>query len=338
MLRVARPRIALVVSTLTLTLTGLAGGKDCGALPSGKNPGPEELAAEMCKASAAHGVPTEVIKAIAWQESGAQQWKPDGSLVHNATDCGLGMMQLTGATAEQFDVPRLKSDWRYNLDAGVTVLTQKWDMAQRKGQVPADPEAKRVLENWYYPVAYYYGARDESYLVKIFAHLKNRPGRLQQLLGAPVEVTLASSAIPGFKFGDKFRAWPDGRFEDAQGKSHKAPTHPGTVGDPETLAQLDAGLARARKAVEKGQTRQARRFLDTVVQAGYDTPHKAEAEKLMGELVRAGEEKLAEAARLAVAGEKSAAQKLGRELVRDFEGHPLGEKAGLLLEDLKKKG
>lgn len=330
-------RSALLSLTLSLAVLAGARAKDCGPLPTGKNPSPEELSAEIARCSAIQGVPTEIIKAIAWQESGCQQWRPDGSFVHNTTDCGLGMMQLTGATAEQFDVERLKSDWRYNLEAGVTVLKQKWERAQRAGQVVADPEAKRVLENWYYAVAYYYGAKDEAYLTKIFAHLKNRPGRLAQILAQPVELTLPGTVIAGFKFGDKFRAWPDGRFEDAQGKAYKAPTHPGTIGDPATLARLDAGLARGKKAVEKGKTREAMRWLDTVVEAGYDTPHKAEAEQLMAELIKAGEEKLAEAARLAVAGEKSAATKLARELVRDYEGHPLADRGRLVLDDLKKR-
>ena len=322
---------------LSLSLGSLAEAKDCGPLPTGKNPSVEELSAEIARCSAAMGVPTEIIKAVAWQESGCQQWRPDGSFVHNKTDCGLGMMQLTGATAEQFDVERLKSDWRYNLEAGVTVLKQKWERAQRAGQAPSDPEAKRVLENWYYAVAYYYGAKDESYLTKIFAHLKNRPGRLAQLLAQGVEITLPSAAIPGFAFGDKFRAWPDQRFEDKQGQSHRAPTHGGTIGDPATLARLDAGLARGKKAVEKGKTREARRWLDTVLEAGFDTPQRAEAEELLAGLIKAGEEKLAEAARLAVAGEKSAANKLARELVRDFEGHELAERGRLVLEDLKKR-
>lgn len=325
------------IVALLLSLAALAPAKDCGELPTGQNPTVEELAAEIARQSASFGIPTEIIKGVAWQESGCQQWRPDGTLVYNTTDCGLGMMQLTGATAEQFDVPRLKKDWRYNLEAGVTVLEQKWKMAQRQGQVPADPEAKRVLENWYYPLAYYQGRRDESYLSKVFGHLKSRPGRLQQLLARSIDVTLASAAIPGFKWGDKFRAWPEDRFEDQAGKPIKAPTHLGTVGDPATLAALDAGLSKGKKAAEKGQTKQAVKHLGTVVNAGFDTHHKAEAEKLLKALVEGGEARLAEAERLAAGGEKEKASKLAREVQRDFETHPLAERAKQLLAAWKKQ-
>src|SRR5690606_18662566 len=40
---------------------------DCGRLPTGKNPSWQELDAEIARASSAHGVPTEIIKGIAWQ-------------------------------------------------------------------------------------------------------------------------------------------------------------------------------------------------------------------------------------------------------------------------------
>src|SRR5690606_25773969 len=95
------------IVALLLSLAALAPAKDCGELPTGQNPTVEELAAEIARQSANFGIPTEIIKGVAWQESGCQQWRPDGTLVYNTTDCGLGMMQLTGATAEQFDVPRL---------------------------------------------------------------------------------------------------------------------------------------------------------------------------------------------------------------------------------------
>ena len=100
-------RLALALLLLA-ALASSAGAKDCGRLPRGKNPSMKELDAEITKLSAEHNVPTEVIKAVAWQESGCQQWRANGTFVYNKKDCGLGMMQLTGATAKQFDVERLK--------------------------------------------------------------------------------------------------------------------------------------------------------------------------------------------------------------------------------------
>src|SRR5438132_1519901 len=145
----ARSRINIIIIVAgSIAVAGVASAKDCGRLPVGKNPAPEEIAKAIDQLSAKHGVPTEIVKGVAFQESGVQQWRPDGSFVHNVTDCGLGMMQLTGSTADQFDVEKLKDDWKYNLEAGIKVLTQKWAKAQAEGKLGADPAEKRILENW----------------------------------------------------------------------------------------------------------------------------------------------------------------------------------------------
>lgn len=328
-------RIPLLLAGLVLASP--AAGKDCGRLPKGKNPTPAELNEEIAKLSATTNVPSEIIKGVAWQESGCQQWRANGTFVYNKKDCGLGMMQLTGATARQFDIDRLKDDWKYNLACGIKVLTQKWARAQRRGQVPADPAARRVLENWYYPVAYYWGGKVESYLRKIFRHIERRPGRLAKLLGRSVKVTIASEVIPGFKFGDTFTALPKNRFKDKDGKIHKAPTHLGTIGDPKTMAALDTWLARGRKAASKGKVRLALKYLIRVTNANLDTSHKAEAKKLLEPLIAEAEARLKKAAELAKAGDSANALKLLRKVARDYKGHAVSKKAKQAVAQLKKK-
>lgn len=313
-------RLALA---LLLLLAPAAGAVDCGRLPTGQNPTWQELDAEIARASSAHGVPTEIIKGIAMQESGVQQWRPDGSFVHNVTDCGLGMMQLTGATARQFDVERLKDDWRYNLDCGVTVLRQKWDRAQREGKVDADPETRRVLENWYYAIAYYWGRSTEEYLRKIYGHIERRPGPLQQLLRRPVDITIPSEVIPGFTFGDRFKALPGNRLQDEDGRVIEAPTHLGTIGDAEQLAELDVLLTRARRAVEREQPKKAIGYLRRVIDADLDTEHRAQAEALLRDVNAQGERLLGEAQAQVEQGDGAAARRTLRRIVRDFEGLPV---------------
>jgi hypothetical protein len=325
-----------MIGLLLLALLSPAAAKDCGVLPKGENPSPAELDAEIARASAEHGVPTEIIKGVAWQESSCQQWRRDGSFVVNKTDCGFGLMQLTGATAEQFDVDRLKRDWRYNLDCGVRVLRQKWARAERKKLVPSDPAARRVLENWYYAVAFYWGGRSEEYLRKIFRHVEQRPGTLQALLRRPVEITIASEVIPGFSFGDAFQALPDNRLVDASGKTHRARTTLGTIGDAETLAALDGWLARGRKAAERGKTRTAVKYLARVLEVGLDTDHGAQAEQLLTPFLAEGEAALAQAEELHAAGQTRKASSLLKKLARDFKGHPLASRAEELREALKK--
>ena len=327
-------RSAALLFILTCALPAL--GKDCGRLPTGKNPTMPELAAEIARTSAKHNVPTEIIKAIAWRESGCQQWKPDGSFVYNKTDCGLGMFQLTGATARQFDVEKLKDDWKYNLECGVSVMVQKWKRAERKGQVPTSPESRRILENWYYPVAYYYGAKSESYLVKVYEHLEKRPGRLQQLLARGVKITLPSQVIEGFTFGDKFEALPKDVFRDKAGNEHRAPTHTGTVGDPRTMAMLETLVARGKKYLEKGKTKQALKYLLKVIEADLDTPHEAEAREMLKPVEEAAR-KLLEEAKQRGESDPKVGLKLLKQLKKDWKGHPIGDEADQAYDELRKR-
>ena len=328
-------RLLALASLVLLAFAAPAGAVDCGRLPKGENPSMPELADEIAKLSAEKKVPTEVIKAVAWRESGCQQWRANGTLVYNKTDCGLGMMQLTGATAKQFDVERLKDDWKYNLACGVSVLVQKWKRAERKGQVPTDPAGRRVLENWYYPIAYYWGGKVEDYLRKIFDHMKKRPGKLQQLLTRGVEVTIASEAIPGFAFGDTFTAFDGDRFVDKDGKTHRAPTHLGTIGDAQTLAALDVMLTRGRKAAAKGKAKTALKYLKRVLEADYDTGHKAQAQELLDGLTKAAEQMLSDALTKRGEGDGPGALKLARKVARDYKGFPIAERAKTLVDALK---
>lgn len=320
---------------LAVCLAAPATAADCGRLPKGQNPTMKELGEEITRLSAVHGVPSEVIKAVAWQESGCQQWRANGTFVYNKTDCGLGMMQLTGATAKAFDVERLKDDWKYNLESGIKVLNNKWARAQRGGKVGADPREKRVLENWYYAIAYYWGGKVESYLRKIFKHMRERPGRLSQLLRRKVEVTIASDVIEGFTFGDKFTAHEGGVIVDKDGKAHKAPTHLGTIGDEKTLAKLDVLLSRGRKGVDAKKPKRAIKFLLKVVASDLDTYHKGEAEGMLTALRTEATKLLAESKQKAEAGDKPAALKLARKVARDYKGLDVADLAAAAVKSLK---
>jgi hypothetical protein len=100
-----------------------------------------QTAAALANAAAVHHVPPQALKAIAYAEgwdyqTGGRwrQYHSDGTLIMSF-DCGIGVMQLTGTTAQQFDLPRLGRDPAYNIDAGATVL----------GHAGARPFAHREL-------------------------------------------------------------------------------------------------------------------------------------------------------------------------------------------------
>ncbi len=219
--------------------------------PRGENPEPLVIADEMARLSAVYEVPVELICAVAHRESGIQQWRADGSFVYNKSDFGLGMMQLTGATADAYDKERLKTDWRYNLEAGVKVLVGKWQRAVTREHFPAGIEVDRgLLENWYYALCYYNGKTSDVYVAKIYEHAASLPGRMAQILEKPVEITRPESVLEGFEWGDAFVAVAEGLI-DSQGTLHPATVHRGALGDPELYAFLDRRLQQADRQLER---------------------------------------------------------------------------------------
>jgi hypothetical protein len=334
-----RRTTSIIIAAAAAALPALAGaGPDCGRLPKGQNPPDDEIAKAIAASCSKHGVPTEIVKGVAYQESGIQQWRADGSFVHNVTDCGLGMMQLTGSTAKAFDIDKLKDDWRYNLDAGVKVLRDKWDYAQHQGKVTADPADRAVLENWFYAVAYYYGARNDKYVTMIYAHIAKRPGRVAKVLSHPVEITLPAKALPGFSFGKKFRAVKGDRWLDETGAEHKAPTHAATIGDEESIAKLEVLLARGKKALEAGKLGEAAKELEQVEKSDLDTDHKDRAKELLAKLDDAGSKKLDEAEALAreeTPEKRSAAIALAKKIEKELPTRPCAARAKKLVELLE---
>jgi len=135
---------------------------------SGTNPSLGEIHDKIRSLSLTYNVPIEIIAAVAYHESGLYQYGSDSFVIHNKTECrycfndpnhdeinppgtrpkgtapppGLGMMQLTGPTASgSSNVPRLITDWQFNLEEGVKVLVNKYNSA-----LASDPEWMRQLE------------------------------------------------------------------------------------------------------------------------------------------------------------------------------------------------
>ncbi|GIW71905.1 MAG: hypothetical protein KatS3mg102_1447 [Planctomycetota bacterium] len=326
-------------SALGLLVPPAAGAKDCGERPTGTNPGDAELLAAVEEFSLAYQVPIEIILAVAHRESGVQQWRPDGSLVVNEQDCGLGMMQLTGSTAEQFDVPRLKSDWRYNLQAGVEVLDSKWRRAERerwKSRSAALPPPDRtILENWYYALSYYQGRRTGEYPGKVFEHLRERPGRLRRLLPAPLEVSNPELAIEGFSYGMGFTALAGDQVVLEDGRRLRVRTTRGTLGDPRLLAQLEQLLARAERALARNQPAEALRWLRVVREHAASSALGRRAAELWAAIEQQAQAALAEADRRRAAGEYTRALAAYAEIEKRYPGLAAAEQAAERAEAIR---
>lgn len=218
---------------------------------TGSNPSLAQLKAQMQSLAATYNVPIEVIAAICYRESGGMyQYGGDSFLVHNITECiyaynhngvingngapappGLGLMQLTSTTATQFNPGELITDWRYNLEAGVQILVQKYNSA-----INGDPSclinlrnqtvAKTILENWYYAIRYYYGSTrpDSEYLDLIYGYISNPPARLVGFFPA-VAITKPQEVIPGFATTQGFCAQSNGIWTNYQCNTYSGQVH-----------------------------------------------------------------------------------------------------------------
>jgi len=116
----------------------------------GQNPSLEETAKIFERVAREKQVPAEILKAIAYAESGWRQWDSSGKVVANYAGSRpyLGIMQV-GAydPADTNTVNKLKNDIAFNIAYGADVLLSKWDMTPKIGDGD-----KSKLENWYFAI------------------------------------------------------------------------------------------------------------------------------------------------------------------------------------------
>lgn len=103
------------------------------------------------------GIPAEILKAMAFVETGMKQFNSDGTPIE-ATDGGIGIMQLTLTPSEisQFnvDVEKLKYDTKYNIEQGANHLLRKW---KNKNLPQVNNHEQNKIEDWYFAVMAYNG-------------------------------------------------------------------------------------------------------------------------------------------------------------------------------------
>lgn len=234
----------------------------------GTNPTTPELQLAIETLAGRYGVPAQIIGAVCQQQSGTFQFGSDAFLTHNLPSCkalfngtatggppGMGLMQVAGATARQYVLTRLVSDWEYNLEAGVQVLADKYEAA-----LADDPEwlktAKRqnshVLENWFSPLAHYHGLDPaDPFPFTVFNWIQTPPARLSGLW-TPVAVTRPADAIPGWTYGTSFVARADGQWTTVIGATSTAAVHFGAAVSAPAAPAL--AVAAGPEPIASGQT------------------------------------------------------------------------------------
>jgi hypothetical protein len=201
--------IGFAVSLLLLTASFLAVPPRAFAYT---NPSYAQVSAWLEAAAASRDLPPQVLKAIAWQESGWRQYGADGAPLISF-DGGIGIMQLTNKP--QYDQNRLRTDPEYNINAGADVLAGAWVWSQDQNhQVGLPDDDKDLLENWYYPIVKYNGwsaVQSPGYIAAVRAHMASPPSAIAAYLPA-VAVTMPGSVIPGFSWGDYATAFKPGEY------------------------------------------------------------------------------------------------------------------------------
>lgn len=117
---------------------------------AGQNPSLQEIAKIFERVAEEKEVPAEILKAIAYTESGWRQWDSRGNVVANYAGKRpyLGIMQVgTYDPADTETVNQLKNNITFNIAYGADVLLSKWEMTPRIG----DGDRSK-LENWYFAI------------------------------------------------------------------------------------------------------------------------------------------------------------------------------------------
>ncbi|WP_430790403.1 cell wall-binding repeat-containing protein [Virgibacillus flavescens] len=139
------------------------------------NPSYTQISKVLTEKAFDANIPPEIVKAIAFQESGWRQyWEIvpervkdceiyDGSNVVIGSDCiGIGIMQVSdyrslpeGPEKEAY-INRLKTDIEFNIEEGLKILKDKWNFGGNIIPTVNDNDSL-VIENWYFAILAYNG-------------------------------------------------------------------------------------------------------------------------------------------------------------------------------------
>lgn len=200
--KVKQTRLASRLVVLPLVFAMFLTAVPAGVLgvPLGTNPPDTSIRARLKDAALRHNIPSVILMAIAYQESGWRQFDAGGNPIigTNATSQDVGIMQIN--TSGRNDVDRLMSDIDYNIDIGARILDGKWKVTPGIGDGD-----RNVLENWYYAIWAYNGFSSTNnpntvggrhYQDRVLALMARQVlGSDGQPLWQPVSVTLPNPAM-----------------------------------------------------------------------------------------------------------------------------------------------
>lgn len=145
------------------------------------NPSAEIISRKLTAAAVKYDVPPEIVKSIAFRESGWRQYTSgsisscgisDGSNVLIGYDCiGIGIMQVSDYNRNDTqEIQKLMHDIDYNIDRGMQILKDKWNETNKKAEstlaynlIPKVNDGNPdKLENWYFAILAYNGRLERN--------------------------------------------------------------------------------------------------------------------------------------------------------------------------------
>ncbi|SES85231.1 Transglycosylase SLT domain-containing protein [Natronincola peptidivorans] len=136
-----RKRVITFLLILTLAIsTQLVYSFGSGALSH------EEVEKIIEEVAREKGIPSVILKAIAWKESGYRQFNSSGNPLVSGRNTGI--MQIN-QVHRHLDWERVRYDIRYNIEAGADVLLGRWHATGSVYPTIGDMDPN-VLEHWYF--------------------------------------------------------------------------------------------------------------------------------------------------------------------------------------------
>ncbi len=134
----------------------------------GQNPALTDIDDQVSLLAVQDSIPSIIIAAVISNES--PQWiqfdNGTGQVLTGPTgDVGLMQINVT-SPADTFSIQQVKTDWKYNLQVGCRILAKKFRNWAVDTPSPYDTYLDTdpgIIENWYYPIAWYNGSGSQAY-------------------------------------------------------------------------------------------------------------------------------------------------------------------------------
>ena len=113
-----------------------------------ENPPLEVIAQKIERIAREKGIPSVILKAVAFKESSWRQFDKNGNVLIGKSESNpsIGIMQITTYDASNEElVEKLKYDIDFNIAYGADLLNEKWNMVPKIGDGD-----RNKLENWYF--------------------------------------------------------------------------------------------------------------------------------------------------------------------------------------------